>query len=277
MKSKETRVYKVLAIAGSDSGGGAGIQADIKTVTALGCYATTAVTALTAQNSLGVHSVFEIPAPFVVQQIDAVMTDIGTDAVKTGMLMSKDIVEVVSSKIKEYNIKCVVVDPVMLSKNDKRLLSPDAVHALTSQLFPLSSIVTPNIPEAECITGLNIKSVSHAEDAAKYIYQLGPSHVLIKGGHAGKSWDLKNREKVIDILYDGKSFAYIEGAYLPTQNTHGTGCTHASAIAAFLAKGNRLTEAVVQAKKFVTLSIQESFNPGRGYGTLDQFKAVQFP
>ncbi|KAB2836564.1 MAG: bifunctional hydroxymethylpyrimidine kinase/phosphomethylpyrimidine kinase [Candidatus Brocadia sp.] len=277
MKSKETRIYKVLAIAGSDSGGGAGIQADIKTITALGCYATTVITALTAQNSLGVHSVFEIPAHFVGQQIDAVMMDIGTDAVKTGMLMCRDIVEIVSVKIKEYQIKRVIVDPVMLSKNGKRLLSPDAVHALTSQLFPLSFIVTPNIPEAECITGLKIKGVSHAEEAAKCIYQLGPSRVLIKGGHAGNSWDLKNKEKVIDILYDGKSFAYTEGAYIPTQNTHGTGCTHASAIAAFLAKGNDLTEAVVQAKKFVTLSIKKSFNPGTGYGTLDQFSAVQFP
>ena len=277
MKSKETRVYKVLAIAGSDSGGGAWIQADIKTITALGCYATTVVTALTAQNSLGVHSVFEIPAPFVGQQIDAVMTDIGTDAVKTGMLLNKDIVEVVSAKIKEYQITNVVVDPVMLSKNGKRLLSPDAVHALTSQLFPLSSIVTPNIPEAECITGLKIKSVSHAEEAAKCIYQLGPSHVLIKGGHAGKSWDMKNKDTAIDVLYDGKSFEHIEGEYIPTKNTHGTGCTYASAIAAFLAKGTGLTEAVVQAKKFVTTAIQKSFDLGKGYGTLDQYRAVQFP
>lgn len=277
MKNKGTRVYKVLAIAGSDSGGGAGIQADIKTITALGCYATTAITALTAQNTRGVHSIHEVPASFVGQQIDAVMTDIGTDVVKTGMLLSRDIVEAVSAKIKEYQITPVVVDPVMLSKNGKRLLSSDAVHALISRLFPLSLIVTPNIPEAECITGLPIKSVSHAEEAAKCIYQSGPSYVLIKGGHAGKSWSMKNKDAVIDILYDGKSFEYIEGAYIPTQNTHGTGCTHASAIAAFLAKGNDLTEAVVQAKKVVTRAIQKSFNPGKGYGTLDQFGAVQFP
>ncbi|TVM03130.1 MAG: bifunctional hydroxymethylpyrimidine kinase/phosphomethylpyrimidine kinase [Candidatus Brocadia sp. WS118] len=277
MKNQAPSLTKVLSIAGSDSGGGAGIQADIKTITALGGFATTVITALTAQNTTGVHSIYEVPASFVGQQIDAVMSDIGTDAAKTGMLMCRDIVEIVSTKIREYQIKHVVVDPVMLSKNGKNLLSPDAVHALTSQLFPLSSIVTPNIPEAECITGLKIKSVSHAEEAAKCIYQLGPSHVLIKGGHAGKSWSMKNKDTVIDILYDGKSFEYIEGAYIPTQNTHGTGCTHASAIAAFLAKGTDLTEAVVQAKKFVTLSIQESFNPGKGYGTLDQFRAVQFP
>ena len=277
MKERNTSLYKVLTIAGSDSGGGAGIQADIKTITALGGYATTVITALTAQNTLGVHAIIEVPASFVGQQIDAIMTDIGTDAVKTGMLLCKDIVEVVSSKIKEYNINRVVVDPVMLSKNEKRLLSTDAVNALTSQLFPLSFVVTPNIPEAEYITGLKIQNLSHAEEAAKFIHQLGPSHVLIKGGHAGKSWDMKNKDTVIDILYDGKSFEYIEGEYIPTKNTHGTGCTYASAIATYLAKGNGLTEAVVQAKRFVTTSIQKSFNLGKGYGTLDQFGAVQFP
>src|SRR3990172_6023486 len=258
MKRKEKPLYKVLSIAGSDTGGGAGIQADIKTITALGGYATTVITALTAQNTLGVQSIFEISASFVGQQIDAIMTDIGTDAVKTGMLVNKEIVNVVSLKIKEYNIKHVVVDPVMISKNGKRLLSADAVNALTSQLFPLSFLVTPNIPEA------------------KYIHRLGPSHVLIKGGHAGKSWDMKNEGAVMDILYDGKSFEYIGGEYIQTKNTHGTGCTYASAIATYLAKGFGLKEAVVQAKKFVTLSIRKSFNPGKGYGTLDQFGAIQF-
>ncbi len=277
MKERNPSLYKVLSIAGSDSGGGAGIQADIKTIMALGGYATTALTALTAQNTLGVQSIFEVPASFVGQQIDAVMTDIGTDAVKTGMLLCKDIVDVVCSKIKEYDIKRVVADPVMLSKNEKRLLSDDAISALTSQLFPLSLIVTPNIPEAEYITGLKIKNVSHAEEAAQCIHQLGPSHVLIKGGHAGKSWDKKKNGKVIDVLYDGKSFLYIEGEYIPTKNTHGTGCTYAAAIATYLAKGTGPTEAIVLAKKFVTASIRMSFGLGRGYGTLDQFGAVQFP
>jgi len=277
MKRKEKPLYKVLSIAGSDTGGGAGIQADIKTITSLGGYATTVITALTAQNTLGVQSIFEIPASFVGQQIDAIMTDIGTDATKTGMLVNKDIVDVVSLKIKEYNIKCVVVDPVMISKNEKRLLSADAVNALTSKLFPLSLVVTPNIPEAEYISGLRIKSLSDAEKAAKCIHQLGPQNVLIKGGHAGKSWDVKNEGKVIDVLYNGKSFEYIEGEYIPTKNTHGTGCAYASAIATYLAKGFGLKEAVVQAKKIVTLSIRKSFSPGKGYGTLDQFGAIQFP
>ncbi|OHC05596.1 MAG: bifunctional hydroxymethylpyrimidine kinase/phosphomethylpyrimidine kinase, partial [Planctomycetes bacterium RIFOXYB12_FULL_42_10] len=227
--------------------------------------------------TLGVQSILEVPASFVSQQIDAIMTDIGTDTVKTGMLLNKDIVDVVSLKIKEYNIKCVVVDPVMISKNEKRLLSTDAVNALISKLFPLSLVVTPNIPEVEYISGIKIKTPSDAEKAAKCIHQLGPSCVLIKGGHAGKSWDMKNEGKVIDILYDGKSFEYIEGEYIPTKNTHGTGCTYASAIATCLAKGFGLKEAVVQAKKFVTASIRKSFNPGKGYGTLDQFGAIQFP
>ncbi|MFN3531614.1 MAG: bifunctional hydroxymethylpyrimidine kinase/phosphomethylpyrimidine kinase [Candidatus Brocadia sp.] len=277
MKEQKPLLPKILSIAGSDTGGGAGIQADIKTITALGGYATTVITALTAQNSLGVHSILEVPASFVGQQIDAIMADIGTDAVKTGMLWCKEIVEVVSSKIREYNIRCAVVDPVMLSKNEKRLLSTDAVNALTSQLFPLSFIVTPNIPEAEYITGLQIQNLSHAEEAAQCIYQLGPSCVLIKGGHAGTLWDVKNRDRVIDLFYDGKSFEYIEGEYIPTKNTHGTGCTYASAIATYLAKGNEPRDAVVQAKKFVTTSIRRSFSLGKGYGTLDQFGAVQFP
>ncbi len=277
MKDQKPLLSKVLSIAGSDTGGGAGIQADIKTITALGGYATTIITALTAQNSLGVHAIFEVPASFVGQQIDAIMTDIGTDAVKTGMLWCREIVEVVSSKIREFNIKRVVVDPVMLSKNNRRLLSADAVDALTFRLFPLSFIVTPNIPEAECIAGLQIQNISHAEEAAKCIYQLGPSCVLIKGGHAGISWNTKNKDRVIDIFYDGKSFEYIEGEYIPTKNTHGTGCTYASAIATHLAKGSGPGEAVVQAKRFVTASIRRSFSLGKGYGTLDQFGAAQFP
>ncbi len=267
---------KVLAIAGSDTSGGAGIQADIKTITALGGYATTVITALTAQNTLGVQSIFEIPASFVGKQIDAVMTDIGTDAVKTGMLLSKDIVETVSLKIKAYKIKCVVVDPVIMSKNKKRLLSGDAIKVLTSKLFPLSFLVTPNIPEAEYIAGIKIKNQSDAEKAAKIIHQLGPLNVLIKGGHAEKAVDIKNKDTVIDILYDGKSFEYIKGAYIETKNTHGTGCTYASAIATYLAKGEKLKEAVIQAKGFVTMSIKKSINPGKGYGTLDQFGIAQF-
>ena len=270
-------VYKVLTIAGSDSGGGAGIQADIKTITALGGYATSVITALTAQNTLGVHSIFEIPAQFVGQQIDAVMTDIGTDAVKIGMLVNKEIVEIVCSKIREYNIKHVVVDPAMLSKNEKRLLSADAINELTSKLFPLSYLVTPNIPEAECMCGFKIKNITGAEKAAKTIYQSGVLNVLIKGGHAELSSDMRKKNTIIDVLYNGKSFEYIEDEYIPTKNTHGSGCTYASAIATFLAKGSQLKDAVLQARKFVTNSIKKSVCPGKGYGTLNQFNDILFP
>lgn len=272
MTGKKNSLYKVLTIAGSDSGGGAGIQADIKTITALGGYATTAITALTAQNTLGVQAVFEVPASFVGQQIDAVMTDIGADAVKTGMLLSRDIVDVVSLKIKAYNVKYVVVDPVMLSKNEKRLLSPDAVNALTKQLFPLTFLATPNVPEAELLAGLDITDITTVQEAARRIHRLGPSCVLIKGGHAEKVKVLKNKDKVVDVLFDGKSFEYIEGEFIPTKNTHGTGCTYASAIATFLARGNGVLDAVTLAKAFVTESLRRSFNPGKGYGTLCQFQ-----
>ncbi len=277
MKKLKHLLYKVLTIAGSDSGGGAGIQADMKTIVSLGGYATTAITALTAQNTLGVQSIFKVPASFVGQQIDAIMTDIGTNAVKTGMLMSREIVEVVSSKIKEYDMKRVVVDPVMLSKNEKQLLSGDAIKTLTSQLFPLSLMVTPNIPEAEYLSGIKIATPSDAEKAARCIYQCGPSSVLIKGGHAGTSWSTGGTNCAVDILYDGISFEYIEDEYIPTRNTHGTGCAYASAIATYLAQGSDVKEAVIQAKKFVTSAIRKSISPGKGYGTLDQWGAVQFP
>ncbi|MDR4506968.1 MAG: bifunctional hydroxymethylpyrimidine kinase/phosphomethylpyrimidine kinase [Candidatus Brocadiaceae bacterium] len=277
MKKQGPDIYKVLTIAGSDTGGGAGIQADMKTITVLGGYATTAITALTTQNTLGVHSIFEVPASFVGQQIDAIMTDINTDAVKTGMLLNKEIIAIVCDKIKTYNTKCVVVDPVMFSKNDKRLLAPESLETLTSLLFPLSFIVTPNIPEAEHISGFPIRNIGHAKKAAQFIHQLGPSNVLIKGGHADSTSDMKTGNKVVDILYNGKTFEYIEGEYIQTQNTHGTGCTYASAIATYLAKGNDITNAVFLAKKFVTICIRESFAPGRGYGTLNPFRAVQFP
>jgi len=265
---------KVLVIAGSDSCGGAGVQADIKTINALGGIAITAITALTAQNTMGVQSVFEIPAPFVAQQMDAVLSDMGTDAVKTGMLVNKDIIREVSLKLNEYGIKKIVVDPVLVSKNNTELLKADAIQALTSQLFPLSRIVTPNIPEAERISGCTIKTLSDAEKAARIIHQLGPTYVLIKGGHAEESSDLKQDDKVFDILYDGQAFEYLAGEYIPGKNIHGTGCTYASAIATVLAKGKPVNEAAAKAKDFITVCIQKSFIPGNGYGILDPFNAV---
>lgn len=268
MGNPSTSLYKVLSIAGSDTGGGAGIQADIKTITALGGYATTVITAMTAQNTLGVQAIFEITASFVGQQIDAVMTDIGTDVVKTGMLRRKDVVEIVCDKINEYHVKCVVVDPVMLSKNKKELLAPDAVDALISRLLPLSFLVTPNIPEAERISGREIHNLSDVGDAAKRIYQMGVSNVLIKGGHAAFPCDTKNKDTVIDILYDGKSVTYFDNKRIRDKAIHGTGCVYASAIATYLAKGYSLCDAIDGAKKFLTAAMDASIKLGRGYEVL---------
>ena len=277
MNKQTLPLFKALTIAGSDSIGGAGIQADMKTIAALGGYAATAITALTAQNTLGVHAVYEIPASFVARQIDAVVSDTGADVVKTGMLLNRDIVETVASRLKHYALSPVVVDPVMLSKNGAALLAEDAIPALISQLFPLSFIVTPNIPEAAHISGVKIQNISDAEKAAEYIHKLGPANVLIKGGHALHSSDIKSSNTVIDILYTGKSFVYIEGEYLPAKHVHGTGCVYASAIAAYLAKGCGVAEAVRQAKKFVVLCIKKSLSPGRGYDVMEPFAALQFP
>lgn len=268
MENQSLPLYKVLSIAGSDTGSGAGIQADIKTITALGGYATTAIAALTAQNTLGVHALLEVPASFVGQQIDAIMTDIGADAVKTGMLRCRDVVEIVCHKMIEYHVKCLVVDPVMLSKNKKELLAPDATDALISRLLPLSFLVTPNIPEAERISGIEIHNLSDAEEAAKRIYQLGAANVLIKGGHAAFPVDIENKDKVVDVLYDGKSVTHFDNKRIQGKVVHGTGCVYASAIATYLAKGYPLCDAVDAAKKFLVVAMETSLKPGRGYEVL---------
>lgn len=268
MENPSLPLYKVLSIAGSDTGCGAGIQADIKTITALGGYATTAIAALTAQNTLGVQAILEVPASFVGQQIDAIMTDIGADAVKTGMLRRRDVVEMVCLKMKEYHVKYLVVDPVMLSKNKKELLSPDATDALIFRLIPASFLVTPNIPEAERISGMEIHSLSDVEEAAKLIYQSGASNVLIKGGHAAFPVDRENKDKVVDVLYDGKSVTHFGSKRIENKAIHGTGCVYASAIATYLAKGYPLCDAIAGAKKFLTAAMETALKPGRGYEVL---------
>ncbi|HLG30787.1 MAG TPA: bifunctional hydroxymethylpyrimidine kinase/phosphomethylpyrimidine kinase, partial [Candidatus Brocadiales bacterium] len=225
-------MHKVLIIAGSDSGGGAGIQADLKTVTVLGAFGTCAITAITAQNTLGVQNIYEIPDHIVTQQIDSVMTDIGTDALKTGMLCNANIVKVVSNKIKQYQIKNVVVDPVIAAKGGRQLLSSDGINALVTDLIPLSFLITPNIYEAERLSGQMIRSLSDMEESTKLVHKLGAKNVLIKGGHLFEDEDI-----VTDILYDGKTFEYFSSERIKTLNTHGIGCTYASAIATGLAKG----------------------------------------
>ena len=249
---------RILTIAGSDSGGGAGIQADLKAITLLGGYGMSVITALTAQNTIGVQAIHEVPARFVEIQIDSVLSDIGVDVIKTGMLVNQEVIEVVSRKIREYRVKKVVVDPVMLSKGGASLLQMDAQEALIKKLVPLAWVVTPNIPEASVLTGFKINSIEGMKRAARRIYELGAKHVVVKGGHL--------KGTAIDILYDGGKYEEIRGPRFETKNTHGTGCTFASAIATLLARGDAVYEAVKQAKTFITMAIQSGLSLGKGTG-----------
>jgi len=251
-------IKRILTIAGSDSGGGAGIQADLKTITLLDGYGMSVVTALTAQNTLGVQAIQEISASFVAKQIDSVLSDIGADAIKTGMLPNCEIIEVVAKKIKQYGIETVVVDPVMVSKNGVPLIRKEAQESLIRRLIPLSLMVTPNLYEASILTGLKVNSLEGMRKAAVRLWELGAKNVLIKGGHL--------RGTAIDILFDGKNYAEISGPRIKTKNTHGTGCTLASAIATLLAKGESIPEAVRKAKRFINLAIQAGLPIGKGRG-----------
>lgn len=251
-------VKRILTIAGSDSGGGAGIQADLKAITLLDGYGMSVVTALTAQNTLGVQAIQEISASFVAKQIDSVLSDIGADAIKTGMLPNREIIEVVAKKIKQYGIETVVVDPVMVSKNGVPLIRKDAQEALIRRLIPLSLMVTPNLYEASILTGLKVNSLDGMRKAAVRLWELGAKNVLIKGGHL--------RGMAIDILFDGNNYAEISAPRIKTKNTHGTGCTLASAIATLLAKGESIPEAVRKAKLFINLAIQAGLPIGKGNG-----------
>ncbi len=252
---------RVLTIAGSDSGAGAGIQADLKAITLLGGYGMTVVTAVTAQNTVGVQAIYEIPVRFVERQIDSVLSDIGADAIKTGMLVSREIIEVVSRKIKQYNVKTVVVDPVMVSKHGRFLLRKDAQDALVRKLIPLAWVITPNLAEASTLTGLNVSSLKEMKEAARLIHELGARHVVMKGGH------LKGMP--VDLLYDGKNYHELKGPRVPSENTHGTGCAFASAIATHLASGDRVDEAVKKAKIFVTMAIESGLRLGKGTGPVN--------
>ena len=256
-------VPKAMTIAGSDSGGGAGIQADLKTFAALGVYGTVTLTAITAQNTVGVSGVHEIPTDMIVAQMDAVMGDIGADAVKTGMLSSQEIVEVVAAQVAKHGIRSLVVDPVMVAKSGDSLLRDDAVDAVRTRLVPLSAVVTPNIPEAEALTGMTIESDDDVREAARRIVGMGARSVVVKGGH--------REGPATDVLYDGSSFREYSAPRIDTVNTHGTGCTFASAVAAGLAQGKSVEEAVGQAKEYVTEAIRASFPIGRGHGPLNHF------
>ena len=261
-------MYKVLTIAGSDSCCGAGIQADLKTINALGAYGTCAVTAITVQNTLGVSSVFAVPASFVGQQIDAVVSDIGTDTVKTGMLVSKEVVEIVCDMAKKYNFKKLVVDPVIKSHKGERLLSLEGVNKLRSDLIPLSCLVTPNIPEAEVLTDRKINNLSDTKDAARAIHEQGAENVLIKGGHImiqGDDSDDVSDGEVIDVFYDGESFHDFREDRFNTKKIHGTGCMYSAAIATELAKGNDMISSITIAREFIIKIIKGSIALGKGY------------
>ena len=253
---------KALTIAGSDSGGGAGIQADLKTFAAFNVYGMSVLTAITAQNTLGVSAIHDIPPEIVAKQIEAVMDDIGTDAAKTGMLSNSHLIETVAGKVQEYCLDKLVTDPVMVAKGGSRLLQESAIATLVTKLLPLVFVLTPNIFEAEIISGMSVRSVRDAEKAAAIIFQKGPKYVLIKGGHL-------SADKAIDILYDGKNYSYYEAERINTANTHGTGCTLSAAITAGLAKGLVVKTVIRIAKDYTSRAIREApSNIGRGHGPL---------
>ncbi|PYI55261.1 bifunctional hydroxymethylpyrimidine kinase/phosphomethylpyrimidine kinase [Paenibacillus flagellatus] len=253
-------IPKAMTIAGSDSGGGAGIQADLKTFQELGVFGTSAITALTAQNTLGVQGVYPIPLDAIGQQIDSVLSDIGADAVKTGMLFSADIIALVADKLKRYGPMPVVVDPVMIAKGGAPLLQAEAVEALRRELLPIAAVLTPNVPEACAILGIDrIDDVDGMIEAARRLHALGPKRVFLKGGHL-------DGDEAVDVLFDGTEAALFRSPRIRTKHTHGTGCTTASAIAAGLAKGLPADEAVAEAKRFITAAIGAALPIGGGIG-----------
>jgi hydroxymethylpyrimidine/phosphomethylpyrimidine kinase len=258
-------VKKALTIAGSDSGGGAGIQADLKTFAAHGVFGTSAITALTAQNTVGVEGVYAIPPEFVARQIDAVVKDIGADAVKTGMLSNRRIIETVAAKIVEHGLRPLVLDPVMMAKSGDALLEPEARDALISSLLPLATVVTPNLPEAEVLCGFSITDMEGMRRAARAIHARGPRCVVVKGGH------LQGTGFSTDLFYDGERFEELSEARIDTRNTHGTGCTFASAIAARLALGDEMLDAVRAAKRYVSgiIAASAGLQIGHGHGPMD--------
>ncbi|WP_431087242.1 bifunctional hydroxymethylpyrimidine kinase/phosphomethylpyrimidine kinase [Paenibacillus sp. 8b26] len=256
-------VPRALTIAGSDSGGGAGIQADLKTFQELGVYGMSAITAVTVQNTLGVHGVYPLPQEAAAEQIEAVGSDLGVDALKTGMLFDAGIIRLVSEQIRKFGWKKVVVDPVMIAKGGAELLQSEAVQALQDDLLPLALVVTPNIPEAEALTGISIRTMEDRREAARHISNMGPKFVVIKGGHADES---ENSGQIVDLLFDGATFTELRGKRVRTVHTHGTGCTFSAAITAELAKGMSVPEAISKGKAFIQAAIEEPLHLGQGHG-----------
>jgi hydroxymethylpyrimidine/phosphomethylpyrimidine kinase len=258
----QTSMPRALTIAGSDSSAGAGIQADLKTFAALGVYGLSALTAITAQNTLGVRMAEDLAPELVEAQIDAVLEDIGADAAKTGMLSSSLIIEAVAGQVRKWGLH-LVVDPVMRAKSGDPLLKPEAVATLRAQLLPLAEVVTPNLPEAEALTGRHIETLDDMRAAASAIFALGPRHVVVKGGH--------RTTEPVDIYFDGKRFLELRAERLQTPHTHGTGCTFSAAITALLARGMPVEEAVSGAKQYITGAIRHAPGLGHGHGPVGHF------
>jgi hydroxymethylpyrimidine/phosphomethylpyrimidine kinase len=251
-----------LTIAGSDSGGGAGIQADLKTFAAFGVHGTSAITAVTAQNTLTVSEIHEVPIRVIRAQIDAVVEDIGVQAAKTGMLASAEIIEAVAKAIREHGIRNLVVDPVMVAKGGARLLQSDAVASLYRNLLPLAAVVTPNIPEAEVLLGRALATLDERRQAARDLVALGPRAAVVKGGHSKEI-------EAVDIYWDGVDMVELVSRRIPTKNTHGSGCVFSAAITAGLAKGQDSLAAVRAAKAFIDGAIENSLELGSGHGPVN--------
>lgn len=262
-RSDYSKLPKLLTIAGSDSAGCAGIQADLKAFAALRCHGMSVLTSVTAQNTLGVTGIHDVPVDIIERQIDAVLTDVGADAIKTGMLSSRAIVEAVAAKLRQLGAGKLVVDPVLAASSGDLLLQTDAIDSLRRQLFPLARLVTPNLREAEVLSQLEIRSVDEMAAAARAIYSFGSTAVLVKGGHL--------EGPAVDIYFDGRAIQQISAARIQTADAHGAGCTLASAIAAFLGHGYQLEEACHKGKAYVTAALQASFRIGSGRGPLGHF------
>lgn len=260
------KVNKALTIAGSDSGGGAGIQADLKTFQELGVYGMTAITAITAQNTLGVQGVYPVPVEGIKEQLRSIGTDLTPDAVKLGMLFSSEIIRVVAENIKLFSWNNIVLDPVMIAKGGASLLQQEAVLALQEHLLPLATVITPNVPEAEVLTGMKIDTIEDSKEAAKMLHGLGAKFVVMKGGHAAYQGN-----EVIDLLFDGNEFMEYRSKRIASIQTHGSGCTFAAAVTAGLARGYEIEEAVREAKSFISIAIEDELNIGSGHGPTNHF------
>jgi len=256
---------RILCVGGSDSSGGAGIQADLKAVSACGCYGMSVITAVTVQNTCGVESIYPVPQKIILAQLDCVLRDIGADAVKTGMLLTVGAIEAVVKKVKEYRLEKLIVDPVMMAKGGHCLMRDNAKVALIRKLLPQAFVVTPNIPEAEVIAQCKIEGIAEMKKAAAVIYGIGVKNVVIKGGHLRAA----KKSGAVDILYDGKNYYEYFSPWIATKDTHGTGCTYASSLAAALACGKNIVDSVQQAKDMVTKAIENSLRLGKGHGPVN--------